>query len=531
MFVVLFCLIQPGLTLYSSNPVWNSPIIYDYFPTVVNRVEFGTGYTSIGLKRTYTRAVDTFGVELQSVDNVEIRLDFCKTAGDAFRLMSGDFVTAGSFIGVPGGTARIFLRESFPITGLDSVLVASIDVETEWLSAKGAMLKHAIGSQWAGEHPYEFIKMYGTHYLQKAHVGGRLLILLKFSKATIKEKEKLDTQLKAFAGLKTDSFDDLKERLYQLKERFVYKADMLVVGGDTPPPTPNIHEIIDYTNNFLSSVRRFSVVTKIEYHSLTEVASLLSIILPLQAKTDTLVTIAVGFYNILHQCKDIEVMKIKDTRYLSQEAWAEVQSIKDATTKLYYDLHGEFRTTPMSMLGTLAKKYSGKAPVMSERLYTLLRTGKVYRSKMPMYLKNAGPKLRFLSINSGAYPKLDQYAPLPVFIVNSDGSSRVSYEKGKYYYMGYHHQQDIYMCMGSGNWYVFLVHQDNMYQPKCQWRILNMSDPSKSAMEFGDRIVLVNKYWDDYIMGSNPNLEWLEDIEITQRWILRHQWIIEKTQF
>ena len=148
-----------------------------------------------------------------------------------------------------------------------------------------------------------------------------------------------------------------------------------------------------------------------------------------------------------------------------------------------------------------------------------------------MYLKNAGPKLRFLSINSGAYPKLDQYAPLPVFIVNSDGSSRVSYEKGKYYYMGYHHQQDIYMCMGSGNWYVFLVHQDNMYQPKCQWRILNMSDPSKSAMEFGDRIVLVNKYWDDYIMGSNPNLEWLEDIEITQRWILRHQWIIEKTQF
>jgi len=78
---------------------------------------------------------------------------------------------------------------------------------------------------------------------------------------------------------------------------------------------------------------------------------------------------------------------------------------------------------------------------------------------------------------------------------------------------------------------VFLVHKDKMKQEKCQWQLQNVAYSSKKTMEYGDRVILVNKHYPDYIMGANPKLEWLEDIKIGYSRDSKHQWIIEKTQF
>ena len=125
---------------FHNDNIQGVTVIKDSFPTSQANVEFGTGYNTVNLERTYNTAVEVSrGVNRGGYIECTYRIKLCKSRDEFLNSFSGGISASASYMGVEGSTSVKFLTET-KITSLDSVLVASVDAITDTEIATGATL-------------------------------------------------------------------------------------------------------------------------------------------------------------------------------------------------------------------------------------------------------------------------------------------------------------------------------------------------------------------------------------------------------
>lgn len=91
-------------------------------------------------------------------------------------------------------------------------------------------------------------------------------------------------------------------------------------------------------------------------------------------------------------------------------------------------------------------------------------------------------------------------------------------------------QSGSFICMVGGKWYAKWVNKSDA-DTGCHWRLAHSTEYNKKTLEFGDRVILFNRKWTDYIFGVSDDGKWVEDRKAGDSSDRRNQWIVDKTQF
>ena len=297
---LLLSFLLAGSHAYEPDNIMGVVTISDYYPT--NKKEFGTGYNTVTLRRTYTNPVEVSTEHFLGGGYIscEFEIKLCKSREEFFSSMSGGVSTSGSYMGVEGSASVKFLTET-TITSLDSVLIASVEAvtNTEYAPATGYV---ADAQKLLDDELYErFIETYGTHYQRNIISGGKMMLIMKFTSNSRENKSELDSKL----GLSTGVFGaeaEFAAAMKSVKESSSMSVKSWASGSNTEPPQPNVEACIQYAIDFAKSVLEYPAVKKLQYTALWTIPgtpqAFKQFIFGRQSDTDKVVRISVGLLNV-----------------------------------------------------------------------------------------------------------------------------------------------------------------------------------------------------------------------------------------
>ena len=83
---------------YAVDDIQGKVVVKDSFPTTMDNIEFGSGYNSINLKRTYNTAVDVDreeGMPQGGFIEINFKIKLCKSREEFFSSFSGGISASG----------------------------------------------------------------------------------------------------------------------------------------------------------------------------------------------------------------------------------------------------------------------------------------------------------------------------------------------------------------------------------------------------------------------------------------------------
>ena len=517
---------------YDSEDIQGVTVIRENFPTTQVNVEFGTGYNTVTLQRTYNSAVEVERVQLAKGGFIScnFKIKLCKSREEFFSSLSGGVSASGSYMGVEGSASVKFLTET-KITSLDSILIASVDAITDTENVINARFSEEGQKLLDAEDYARFVETYGTHYLRKIIVGGKMMLVMKFSSSSKERKRELDTKL----GASTGTFGaeaEFSAKMQEIRESSSLEVSIYASGSNTELPKQDIESCIQYAIDFAQSVLTYSAVREVEFAAVWTIPgtpdSFKRFLFPLQGKTDQIVHISVDLLNVVTSVVDMLALEESDLSYFTDEAWEIIQEIGRQANSLRIQVQNRFKTNAVSMFSEIIEEYKDKAKVMVQQIEELLEDQRHYRSSDSMFIKSAGTG-KFISTPDGDYPRLDLRSPVPMNMVDINGGTQITIGGNHFVYLFSSHTPEKVLCMGKNNWFVFWISIRTMDRHKCQWRLAHTTDVSKRILDYGDRVILYNRYWPSYIMGVSDDGKWVGCRDDSEYQDKKHQWYIEKS--
>ena len=503
-------------------------MIKDSFPTSQANVEFGTGYNTVNLERTYNTAVEVSrGVNRGGYIECTYRIKLCKSRDEFLNSFSGGISASASYMGVEGSTSVKFLTET-KITSLDSILVASVDAITDTEIATGATLTEE-GEILLEKGKFEqFVEQYGTHYLRKIILGGRMILVMKFSSTSVEKKKELDSKL----GVSTGTFGSEAEfaaKMHEIRESSSLEVSLYASGSNTEPPKPDVESCIQYAIDFAKSVLDFPTVREVEYAAVWTIPgtpdSFKRYLFPLQAKTDEIVGISCNLLDVYSALSDMLAQRDNDLRFFGDEAWDKVTDLQNQVRSMRLDLQNSFKVSRVSEFGDLITRYGGQGDKIWAEAEELAKQERVLDGSF--VLRSSGAD-KYISTEVNGYPRLDSRAPVALnFRDTSGGEVQIGTSTSVLIQSV---RSSKILCMGKNNWYVFWDSASYAGDAKCQWRLAHSTDHNKVTLEYGDKVILYNRFWPNYLMGVSDDQRWLGCVADTQAGNYLHQWVLERSQ-
>lgn len=526
--MLLLLLLLASVECFHNDNIQGVTVIKDSFPTSQANVEFGTGYNTVNLERTYNSAVEvTRGLNRGGYIECTYRIKLCKSRDEFLNSFSGGISASASYMGVEGSTSVKFLTET-KITSLDSILVASVDAITDTEIATGARLSEEGEALLQMGEFEQFVEQYGTHYLRKIILGGRMILVMKFSSTSVEKKKELDTKLGASTGT-FGSEVEFAAKMHEIRESSSLEISLYASGSNTEPPKPDVEACIQYAIDFAKSVLEFPTVREVEYAAVWTIPGtpddFKRYLFPLQAKTDEIVGISCNLLDVYSALSDMLAQRGNDLRFFGNEAWEKVRELQYQVRSLRTDLQNKFKISRVSEFGDLISRYGGQGDkiwAIAEELAQQERT-----LDGSFVLRSSGAD-KYVSTEVSGYPRLDSRAPVALKFRDTSGrevqigtSSSILIQSVR---------TSNILCMGKNNWYVFWDSASNAGDGKCQWRLAHTTDHNKVTLEFGDKVLLYNRFWPNYLMGVSDDQRWLACVLDTQAGDYLHQWVLERSQ-
>jgi len=515
---------------FRNDDIQGVTVIKDSFPTSQANVEFGTGYNTINLQRTYNSAVQVVqGLNSGGYIECTYKIKLCKSREEFLSSFSGGISASASYMGVEGSASVKFLTET-KITSLDSVLVASVDAITDTEIATQAQLIDVAKTMLDNEEYDKFVETYGTHYLRKIILGGKMVLVMKFSSRSQEDKNSLDTKL----GVSTGTFGgeaEFSAKMQEIRESSTLEVSLYASGSDTEPPKPEIEACIQYAIDFAKSILTYSTVREVEYAAVWTIPgtpdSFKRYLFPLQARTDDIVGISVNLMNVHSQLTDMLAQQKSDMAFFTPGAWAKVREMKDQVKSLRTELQNEFKTSQVSKFAAMIDTYYGQANLMSQQIDEMVAREKELGDES-VVLRSSGTG-KYLSTHVDGYPRLDGRAPVALRFEDISGRKEVTIGGNNYIYIRSMREPSRVLCMGKNNWFVFWAAPEVQGRSSCQWRLAHSTDVNKKRLQYGDRVLLYNRYWPSYLMGVSEDLRWVGCIADTEAGNKAHQWVLERS--
>ena len=534
--MLFLLLIVPGVihicTCYDYERIQGVTVIKDNFPTKQANVEFGTGYDTLTLQRTYNTAVNVQREGQRKSGYIEctFKIKLCKSRDEFFTAISGGLSASGSYMGVEGSASVKFLTET-QITALDTILMVQVDAITDTEIVTNAQYNDASRKLLDNQDFRTFVETYGTHYLRKIILGGKMMLIMKFSSNSREEKNSLDTKL----GVSTGTFGaeaEFSAAMKAIRERSSLEISLYASGSNVEPPNPDVESCIKYSIAFAKSVLTYSAVREVEFAAVWTIPgtpdAFKRYLFPLQGETDTIVGLSVDLLNTKSRLQDMIALKKAEMSFISTNAWKEIEHYERTSTNLRDQLQIKYKTSYPENFKAIIGDYTGKAGQINEVIDKLLAKERHYGSDQGMFIKSAGTGL-YISTPDGAYPRLDSRSPIPIQMEDISGGTEIKYGGSYYSYITSPTKPGSVLCMGGGNWFVFWVSRRTMNPSDCQWRLAHAINPSKATLQYGDRIIMYNRNWPSYIAGVDSEHKWIGAIDDTEYQDKKHQWFIEKS--
>lgn len=498
---------------FENDDIQGVTVIKDNFPTSQANVEFGTGYNTVTLTRTYNSAVHVKRGLAGGGGFIECtyKIKLCRSREEFLTAFSGGISASASYMGVEGSASVQFLTET-SITTLDSVLVASVDAITDTEIATDARFTE-VGQKLLDERDFaKFVETYGTHYLRKIILGGKMILVMKFSSRSQEEKKELDTKL----GVSTGTFGaeaEFSAKMKEIREASSLEVSLYASGSNTDPPKPDVAACIQYAIDFARSVLEYSTVREVEYAAVWTIPGtpdeFKRFLFPLQASTDTIVGISVDLLNVHSKVVDMVALRDSDLAFFTPSAWDQVGALQGQVDELRAALQNAYKTSYVSEFPLLIEEFSGRAGLLDSRLERVVAEERHLRQSV--ILKSAGTG-RYLSTHIDFYPRLDRRAPVPLQLQDSKGATQVTIGGNHYVYVRSGRVPGRVLCMGSNNWYVFWGKASEAAAAEmCQWRLAHTTNVSKRVLQYGDRILIYNRLdLVSLLLGRLPKLPKLQ---------------------
>ena len=531
MILLLLFLSVTTCTAFHTDNIQGVSVIKDNFPTSQANVEFGTGYNTVNLQRTYNSAVHvTKGLQRGGYIECTYRIKLCKSREEFLSSFSGGVSASGSYMGVEGSASVRFLSET-KITSLDSVLVASVEAITDTEIATQARYTEQ-GQTLLDDGDFaKFVRSYGTHYLRKIILGGKMLLVMKFSSKSLEDKQELDTKLKATTGTFAAEAE-FAAKMHEISESSSLEVSLYASGSNTEPPKPEVQACIQYAIDFAKSVLEFSTVREIEYAAVWTIPgtpdSFKRFLFPLQARTDQLVEISVNLLDVNSKLTDMLAQRDSDLSFFTSQAWEKLSELRNEVKSLRTELQRNFQTSHMELdeLSALIKAYSGRGELILQKSEEIAAVEREMGNSFVLRSGRGGRK--YISTDVAGYPRLDSRAPVPLKFEDRTENT-VTFKGG--HVLVRNLKDSRILCMGKNKWYVFWDSGHYWSDSKCQWRLAHATDVNKVTLEYGDRVILYNKYWPHYIMGVDEAEErWISCIRDLAAGDRLNQWVLEKSQ-
>jgi len=513
-------------TSFGNDDIQGVTVIKDNFPTTQENVEFGTGYNTVTLQRTYNSAVNV-QKGLQSGGYIECtyKIKLCKSREEFFTSFSGGVSASASYMGVEGSASVKFLTET-KLTSLDSVLVASVDAITDTEIGTNAQFTE-VAQKLLDDQDYDtFVETYGTHYLRKIILGGKMILVMKFSSRSQEEKNELDTKL----GVSTGTFGaeaEFSARMKEIRESSSLEVSLYASGSDTEPPKPDIQACIQYAIDFAKSVLTHSAVREVEYAAVWTIPgipdSFKHYLFPLQGKTDQIVHISVELLNVHSKVTDMITLRDSDLSFFTPAAWAQLEEIEHEVEGIRTELQNSFKTSYVAEFSDLIEEYGGRAAVLEEQADDIAAKERELGETVILKSSEVG---KYISTDVDSYPRVDSRAPVSLILQDVSGGKEVTMDGGHFAYIRSASEPGRVLCMKSNNNYVFW---GSGRDSTCQWRLAHATDVTKRRLEYGDRILFYNRYWSSYLIGVSSDKRWLACIHDTEATNKLHQWIVERS--
>ena len=519
-------------------------VIRNCFPTSQANVEFGSGYNTVKLQRTFNNAVevdlnDTKG----SIISCHYLMKLCQSKEEFHSSFSGGISTSAGYMGVEGSASSTVFSE-MNITSLDSMLVISVDVTTTTEEVTNVRLKEEPAALLKEEKMFEFVEVYGTHYLGKIIKGGRMVLVMKFSSESVEKKEELDALLKLSAGA-FGSEVDFKANMENIKEYSSFEVHLCTNGSTMEPPKPEIDACMEYAIGFKKSVAASPSVRELDYIALWTIPGAVPLsfylyLVPLQAKTDQIVGISRCLQEVHSTITGMLEQRDSDLSFFTSSAWEKLTELSKQVESLRTDLQMKFKTTLISELSAIINEFSGKGDLIADEVDKIAAqerilgdsfilqsygTGKYISTEVESYLATC-----IVSQRGNGYPRLDSRDPVALkFEVISDKET-IKSEKvtlGATVLIRSMRNSKI-LSMGMASKFVFWANPTLGSEKRCQWRLAHATNVGKVALEYGDRVVLYNRYWPNYIMGVSKDERWIKDIQARESDSSSHYWVLKR---
>ena len=525
--IFVFILFISASAFHNDN-IQGVTVVKDNFPTGQDDVEFGTGYNTVKLQRTYNSAVQVNRRHDLTRGYIECtyKIKLCKSREEFLTSFSGGLSASASYMGVEGSASVKFLTET-KITSLDTVLVAGVDAITDTEIATQAQFTDTAKTMLDDGDYDMFVETFGTHYLRKVILGGKMVLIMKFSSRSQEEKKALDTKL----GVSTGTFGaeaEFAAKMQEIRESSSLEVSLYASGSDTEPPKPDVKDCINYAIQFAKSVLIHSTVREVEYAAVWTIPgisdSFKRYLYPLQAKTDEIVEISIRLLSLHSRLTDMLAQRESDLAFFTPQAWDKVRELKDHTKSLRTELQNDFKTKPVSDFKELIEDYQDQPRLISARISQVFVQERMLDDDIVM--RNSGTG-KYLSTESNSYPRLDDRSPVSVRFEDTSGGTAVEFGGNSYVYVRSVRDPSQVLCMGSNNWYVFWYSSHG--DPTCQWRLVHATRTSKKEVQYGDRILLYNRYWPDYLMGVSEDHRWVACVDDTQAGKMVNQWVLERS--
>ena len=523
--MLLFILLSTA-SAFHNDDIQGVTVIKDNFPTSQANVEFGTGYNTVNLQRTYNSAVQVQrGLKSGGYIECTYRIKLCKSREEFLTSFSGGVSASASYMGVEGSASVKFLTET-KITSLDSVLVASVDAITDTEIATEAQYIAAAQNLLDNQEFDKFVETYGTHYLRKVILGGKMVLVMKFSSRSQEDKQELDTKL----GVSTGTFGaeaEFSAKMQEIRESSSLEVSLYASGSDTEPPKPDVQACIQYAIDFAKSVLTYSTVREVEYAGVWTIPgtpdSFKRYLFPLQAKTDDIVGISVSMMNVHSRLTDMLAQQDSDLAYFTPGAWAKVKELKHQVQSLRTELQNEFKTSQVSEFPALIEHFHGQPDLISDQVNEIVARERELGESVVLRSSGTG---KYLSTHVNGYPRLDGRAPVSVKFQDISGRTDVTIGGNNFAYIRSVRDPSKALCMGKNDWFVFWSVPNG--QTSCMWRLAHATDVNKKNLQYGDRLILYNRYWPSYVMGVSDDRRWVACVADTLAGSRVHQWVVER---
>ena len=343
--------------------------------------------------------------------------------------------------------------DSSTLSILDSFILVDIEVATDIRNIYGQVqLVNEAGELMQNGSYTTFIKRYGTHFLKKKVYGGKLMFLIKVQNLSLKQKEKVDEEMKSLMGSIGDD-QEFRRRMRKIKELGHMELQLFTLGGSRYTGSLEMESVIDYALKFTGSVAHNEKVIEQEYLGMWTLLNtprdFPNHIYQLQKHTDDILNILAEFRNLEKHIFDIGILRLSEKSWLSKEGWDELKNIYRTCKKKRRSIKSEIETGGIEKLRTIAESYADAHLPFREAMEEVLRKEKRYQPGDELILGISGTNL-FITTHRNTYSRVSPYYPLVLHFENtgntlSEASVSLKNQVVKIKSKKYPH---LLMCMG-----------------------------------------------------------------------------------